>query len=88
MRFLYADRFQTSEDIWSLPAVEVGGLLAIELTAHSPAVLNGAKPLEAVVYQLCILLMEVLMSHDIGGAGVHLVTAHLMEPGKGKNKGA
>lgn len=72
--------------IWSSPAVEVGGLLPIELTAHSPAVLSGPEPLEAVVYQLCVLLMEVLMSHDIRGASVHLVTAHLVETGKGKNK--
>lgn len=82
------DSIQMSAEIWSSPAVEVGGLLAVELTAHSPAVLSGAEPLEAVVYQLCVLLMEVLMSHDIGGASVHLVTAHLMETGKGKNKGA
>lgn len=66
--------------------MEVGGLLPVELTAHSPAVLSGPEPLEAVVYQLCVLLMEVLMSHDIGGTSVHLVTAHLVETGKGKNK--
>lgn len=82
------DSIQNSEDIWSSPAVEVGGLLPVELTGHSPAVLGGAEPLEAVVYQLCVLLMEVLVSHDIGGASVHLVTAHLVETGKGKNKGA
>lgn len=76
------------EMIWSSPAVEVGGLLPIELTAHSPTVLGCTEPLEAVVYQLCVLLMEVLMSHDIRGASVHLVTAHLVETRKGKNKGA
>lgn len=86
LRLLYMDSIQMSEDIWSSPAVEVGGLLPVELTAHSPTVLSGAEPLEAIVYQLCVLLMEVLMSHDIGGASVHLVTAHLVEIGKGKKQ--
>lgn len=86
--FLYVDSIQMFEDTWSSPAVEVCGLLPVELTAHRPAVLSGAEPLEAVVYQLRVLLMEVLVSHDIRGASVHLVTAHLAETGKGKNRGA
>ena len=59
------------------PAVEVGGFLAVELALHRPTILGGSEPLEAVVDQLGVLLVEVLVSHDIRGAGVHLVAAHL-----------
>ena len=59
------------------PAVEVGGLLPVELALHRATVLGGAEPLEAVVDQLGVLLVEVLVGHDVRGAGVHLVTAHL-----------
>lgn len=65
-----------AEHRWS-PAVEVRGLLPVELAAHRAAVLGGAEPLEAVVDQLRVLLVEVLVSHDVGGAGVHLAAAHL-----------
>lgn len=57
--------------------MEVRGLLPVELAAHRAAVLGGAEPLEAVVDQLRVLLVEVLVSHDVGGAGVHLAAAHL-----------
>lgn len=57
--------------------MEVGCLLAVELALHRAAVLGGAETLEAVVDQLGILLVEVLVRHDVGGAGVHLVAAHL-----------
>lgn len=62
--------------------MEVGGLLSVELTVHSTAVLCGTEPLEAIVDQLCVLFVEVFMSHDIRRAGVHLVAAHLMEMGE------
>lgn len=61
------------------PAVEVGGLLAVELALHGAAVLRGPEPLEAVVDQLRVLLVEVLVRHDVGRAGVHLVAPHLTE---------
>lgn len=61
------------------PAVEVGGLLAVELALHGAAVLGGPEPLEAVVDQLRVLLVEVLVRHDVGRAGVHLVAPHLTE---------
>lgn len=58
------------------------GLLAVELAAHRAAVLGGAEPLEAVVDQLRVLLVEVLVGHDVGGAGVHLAAAHLQQSGE------
>lgn len=57
--------------------MEVGGLLPVELALHRPTILSGAEPLKAIVDQLGVLLMEVLVSHDIRGAGVYLVAAHL-----------
>lgn len=66
------------------PAVEVRRLLPVELAAHSAAVLGGAEPLEAVVDQLRVLLVEVLVSHDVGGAGVHLAAAHLRSGERGE----
>lgn len=57
--------------------MEVRGLLAVELAAHRATVLGGAEPLEAVVDQLRVLLVEVLVGHDVRGAGVHLAAAHL-----------
>lgn len=57
--------------------MEVGGLLPIELAVHRATVLGGAEPLEAIVDQLGVLLVEVLMGHDIRGTGVHLIAAHL-----------
>lgn len=59
--------------------MEVGGLLAVKLAPDCPTILGGPEPLEAIVDQLCVFLMEVLMSHDIGGARVHLVAAHLTD---------
>lgn len=59
--------------------MEVGGLLPVELAPDRPTILGGAEPLEAIVDQLCIFLMEVLMSHDIRSARVHLVAAHLTD---------
>lgn len=64
--------------------MEVGGLLPIELTAHSAAVLGGSEPLEAVVNELRVLLVEVLMGHDIGGTGVHFATTHLQKANQGR----
>lgn len=55
------------------------GLLPVELAAHRPAVLGGPEPLEAVVDELGVLLVEVLVGHDVRGAGVHLAAAHLQE---------
>lgn len=45
--------------------MEVRGLLAVELTADGAAVLGGAEPLEAIVNQLGVLLVEVFVGHDI-----------------------
>lgn len=59
--------------------MEVGGLLPVKLAGNGPTILGGPEPLEAIVDQLCVFLMEVLMSHDIRGACVHLVAAHLTE---------
>ena len=59
------------------PAVEMSGLLAVELTLDCPTVLCGTEPLEAIVDQLRILLVEVLMGHHVRGAGVYLVASHL-----------
>lgn len=59
--------------------MEVGGLLPVELAPNRPTILSGPEPLEAIVDQLCIFLMEVLMSHDIRSACVHLVAAHLTD---------
>lgn len=59
--------------------MEVGGLLPVELARNRTTILGGAKPLEAIVDQLCIFLMEILMSHDIRRARVHLVAAHLTD---------
>lgn len=67
--------------------MEVGGLLPVELAAHRAAVLGGAEPLEAVVDQLRVLLVEVLVGHDVGGAGVHLAAAHLRGRGGGEGGG-
>lgn len=61
------------------PAVEVGGLLPIELAFHSATVLSGAEPLEAIIDKLGVFLVEVLMGHDIRGAGIHLVASHLQQ---------
>lgn len=64
------------------PAVEVRCLLPVELAANRATVLSGTKPLEAIVDELGVLLVEVLMSHDVRGAGVHFAAAHLqMESG-------
>lgn len=52
-------------------------LLPVELAAHRAAVLGGAEPLEAIVDELGVLLVEVLVGHHVGGAGVHLAAAHL-----------
>lgn len=57
--------------------MEVRCLLPVELAANRAAVLSGTKPLEAIVDELGVLLVEVLMGHDVGGAGVHLAAAHL-----------
>lgn len=57
--------------------MEVRRLLPVELAAHCAAVLGGAEPLEAVVDELGVLLVEVLVGHHVGGAGVHLAAAHL-----------
>lgn len=59
------------------PAVEVCGLLPVKLTAHCSTVLSGTKPLEAIVDQLGVLLVEVFVSHNVRGAGVHLTAADL-----------
>lgn len=61
----------------SSPAVEVCGLLPVELTSDRAAVLGGSESLEAVVDQLGVLFVEVFMGHDIRGAGVHLAAPHL-----------
>lgn len=47
------------------PAVEVRGLLAVELTPDCATVFSGAESLEAIIDQLGILLVEVFMGHDI-----------------------
>lgn len=65
------------------PAVEVSGLLPVELTFHSAAVFGGPEPLESIVNELCILLVEVLVGHHIRGAGIDFVTAHLAQDGVG-----
>lgn len=57
--------------------MEVCRLLSVKLTADRAAVLSGAESLEAVVDQLGILFVEVLVGHDIGGAGVHFAAPHL-----------
>lgn len=61
--------------------MEVCCLLPVELAAHCAAVLSGTKPLEAIVDELGVLLVEVLMGHDVRGAGVHLAAAHLQTEG-------
>lgn len=60
-----------------VPAVEVCGLLPVELAVGCATVLSGPEALEAVVDELGILLVEVLVGHHIRRARVHLVTAHL-----------
>lgn len=57
--------------------MEVRCLLPVELAANRAAVLSGTEPLEAIVDELGVLLVEVLMGHDVRGAGVHLAAAHL-----------
>lgn len=47
------------------PAVEVCGLLSVELTVSRAAVLGGPEALEAVIDELGVLLVEVLMGHDV-----------------------
>lgn len=64
-----------------LPAVEVRGLLSVELAVCCAAVFGGSEALEAVVNELGILLVEVLMGHHVRRACVHLVTAHLHRMG-------
>lgn len=59
------------------PAVEVRCLLPVELAANCAAVLGGTEPLEAIIDELGVLLVEVLMRHDVRGAGVHFAAAHL-----------
>ncbi|KFW85028.1 hypothetical protein N305_00898, partial [Manacus vitellinus] len=59
------------------PAVKVSGFLPIELALHSATVLRGTEPLEPVVDELSVLLVEVLVGHHVRGARVDLVTAHL-----------
>lgn len=63
-----------------LPAVEVRGLLSVELAVGSTTVLGGSETLEAIIDELSVLLVEVLMGHHVRGARVHLVTAHLHRP--------
>lgn len=67
--------------VWSPPAVEVGGLLPVELAVHSATVFRGSEPLEPVVDELCVLFVEVLVGHHVGGAGIDFVAAHLMQEG-------
>lgn len=57
--------------------MEVCCLLPVELAANRAAVLSCTKPLEAIIDKLGVLLVEVLMGHDVRGAGVHFATAHL-----------
>lgn len=57
--------------------MEVRRFLPVELAAHRAAVLGGAEPLEAIVDELGVLLVEVLVGHHVRGAGVHLAAAHL-----------
>lgn len=57
--------------------MEVRRLLPVELAADRAAVLGGTKPLEAIVDELGVLLVEVLVGHDVRGAGVHLAAANL-----------
>lgn len=64
------------------PAVEVSGLLPVELAVHRAAVFGGPEALEAIVDQLRVLFVEVFMGHHIGGAGVDLVAAHLRKGGE------
>lgn len=59
------------------PAVEVRCLLPVELAANRATVLSGTEPLEAIVDELGVLLVEVLVRHDVRSAGVHFATAHL-----------
>lgn len=76
--------FPTSEPPWpafQVPAVEVCGLLPIELAVGCATVLRGSEALEAVVDELGVLLVEVLVRHHIRRAGIDLVTAHLRGPG-------
>lgn len=63
-----------------LPAVEVCGLLSVELTVSRAAVLGGSEALEAIVDELGVLLVEVLVSHHIRCTCVYLVTSHLRRP--------
>lgn len=65
------------------PAVEVSGFLPVELAFHSAAVLGGTEPLEPVVDELCVLLVEVLMGHHIRGACIDLITTHLPQAQRG-----
>lgn len=62
------------------PAVEVRGLLPIELAVGRAAVLGGSETLETIVDELGVLLMEVLVGHHVRRARIHLVTAHLQRP--------
>lgn len=47
------------------PAVEVCGLLSVELTVGCAAVLCGPEALEPIVDELGVLLVEVLVGHHI-----------------------
>lgn len=47
------------------PAVEVCGLLSVELAVGCATVLGGSEALEAVVDELGVLLVEVLVGHHI-----------------------
>lgn len=47
------------------PAVEVCGLLSVELTVGRAAVLGGSEALKAIIDELGVLLVEVLMGHHI-----------------------
>lgn len=47
------------------PAVEMRGLLPVELAVGRAAVLGGSEALEAIVDELGVLLVEVLVGHHI-----------------------
>lgn len=59
--------------------MEVSGLLPVELAVHRATVLRGPKPLESIIDELGVLLVEVLMGHYVGSAGIDFVTAHLVQ---------
>lgn len=70
------------------PAVEVCGLLPVELAVGRATVLGGSEALEAVVDELGVLLVEVLVRHHVGRARVDLVTAHLQGGVRSGGQGA